>query len=166
MSFNYSQLKIGDIVEVVVEVVRDPTTGKIMMHDTHPGNVVKVYGDSADIILTSASLGRLLLEWCVHVEDDRCAEIGPMELRIKESRDDLSGTPGSGIFRLSRNQKLLVGLEDRLAAQQQLLDSLLVRVATLEGAAPDKPRAKRAGKKSAEPGPKGELEPEPALTSP
>jgi len=145
MSFNYKQLKINDMVEVVIDIARDPQTGKILMHDVHPGSVVKAYHDGADILLNSPSLGQILIEWCLHIDDDRCAEIGPVEERIQESRDVLTNRPGSGVFRLSRNQQILIGLEDRLISQQQLLDALVVRVATLE----DQFKEKVGGNKSA-----------------
>lgn len=134
MSFDYlANLKPSDMVDVVLDVVRDPSTGKILMNEPHPGTVLRVYHDGADIAMDSPSLGRLLLQWCVHVDDDRCVEIGPIEERVAESRDDgPARTPGTGIFRLSRNQKILVGLENRLNALERTLNQAVLRIAELE----------------------------------
>jgi hypothetical protein len=122
MTFDYSQLKRGDSVEVSTQPdFSNPVAG----------TVTKVEADCAFIqVLGSPNPP---LEFCWHLEDERMAE---GHERFNAQQELLSGDgeqgPRSGVFIKSRNQELIESLPERLDAIERLLTTLGVRVSALE----------------------------------
>lgn len=142
MSFDYSQVNVGDAVEVSTEYpFQKPVSGK----------VVKADGMSCHIQIDGSPFPPL--EFCRHVDDDWLGE-GPD--KFNEQKRLLSGEgmigqneggPRTGIFRLSTNQKLLNEFPSVVNALRRQVATLTMEVAGIkERLADEEPRKRGPGR--------------------
>lgn len=130
MSFDYSTLKSGDLVDVSTEWdFSNPVAGVVW----------KPEPDCAFIqVLGSPDPP---LEFCWHREDDRVLA-GPEQFKYQQ--DLLSGAgetehtgPRTGVFQLSRSQELIEAMPQKMAAFERQLMELTARVAELSLRVPE-----------------------------
>lgn len=142
MSFDYlGKVFVGDTVEVSTN--RELTDPKF-------GEVIKVGANAVNIrYFTETEFGAY--KFCWHMDDPRMQELGKWEASRDRNTNDVTGEIGTGIFRFTRNQKILselprrmAELAERLSAQDAMMERLARRIDALER----KPEPKKRGPKS------------------
>ena len=123
--FDYSQCEVGDSVEVSTQLdFSKPAAGTISAKNNSSANIE---------YLDEAGVPRRLM-FCWHESDARCKKPGRFEEAQRLLKGGGDGPPQTGIFRLTRNQNLLQGLPEKLAAMERLLQTVIVRLSNLEAA--------------------------------
>lgn len=133
MGFDYSQLSIGDTVEVSTQ--SDFSKPSI-------GVIANVMPDCVNVLYTAPDAGQLLLMFCWHVEDDRAKIPGKFEEAQRALGEDEINVPQTGLFRIGATQSFLNGLPGRMAALERLVHEMAERVAVAEE------RSRRAEKRT------------------
>lgn len=120
--YDYSQFRIGDNVEADT----DPN-----MTSPSLGQIINVGDGAIDILITQEN-GVYPLHSCWHVDDERAQDPGRFREAQELWTDDETNAVQMGVFRLTRNQELLIGLEAKLRAIESSIEGLVVRVSEVE----------------------------------
>ena len=123
MTFDYDQVRMGDIVEVSTTCPFDKPLY---------GHVTEAFHDCVNIRAMIGQEERLLY-FCWHEDDERAnpERFLAAQKMLSESESSEHG-PQTGIFRIARNQQILQELPDKMAVLERLVERLSARVVALE----------------------------------
>ena len=96
------------------------------------GTVIRVAQQAADILYVRSNATMGLFRFCWHEDDARMQEPGSFEKFIDRNTGDKDGVTRSGVFRLTKPTKLVLGIADRLDGMDRLLESLVKRIGVIE----------------------------------